>query len=53
MKGHAIVPDVIDVAPTGTIDVEYDSGAIVKEGNELTPTEVQNQPVRVKWPECA
>lgn len=21
MKGHAIVPDVIDVAPTGTIDV--------------------------------
>ncbi|KAI9562911.1 hypothetical protein GHT06_010367 [Daphnia sinensis] len=50
MKGHAIVPDVIDVAPAGTIDVEYDSGAVVKEGNELTPTEVQNEPARVKWP---
>lgn len=23
---------------------------MAKEGNELTPTEAQNEPIRVKWP---
>jgi len=50
MNIHQVVPDVIDVAPTNTISIQYDSGVSVAEGNELTPTQVQNQPIKVEWP---
>jgi len=50
MNTHHVVPDVIDVAPTNSINVEYDSGVSAAEGNELTPTQVQNQPIKVEWP---
>merc|ERR1712136_183116 len=50
MDTHQVVPDVIDVAPANTVTVEYDSGVSVAEGNELTPTQVQNQPIKIEWP---
>lgn len=50
MDSHQVVPDVIDVAPTNIITVEYDSGVSAAEGNELTPTQVQNQPTKLQWP---
>lgn len=49
MEVHGVVPDVIDVAPTAKIQVEFDSGVSVDGGNELTPTQVQNQPIKVTW----
>ena len=30
--------------------VNYSSGAVVKLGNELTPTQVKDPPIQVKWP---
>ena len=32
------------------IKVLYDSGVSVKQGKELTPTQVQNEPVKIEWP---
>ncbi|XP_044750335.1 protein D3-like [Coccinella septempunctata] len=48
MNQESIVPEVIDVAPQGTISVTYPSGKEVKFGNELTPTEVKDEPT-VSW----
>ncbi|CAK1590515.1 unnamed protein product [Parnassius mnemosyne] len=45
---HAVVPDVVPVAPTALLKVTYSSGVEVKEGNELTPTQVKDQPT-VSW----
>ena len=30
--------------------IEYDSGVSADNGNELTPTQVQNEPVKIEWP---
>ena len=31
------------------VQVDFDSGVSVDGGNELTPTQVQNQPIKVTW----
>ncbi|XP_076262387.1 protein D3-like isoform X2 [Rhynchophorus ferrugineus] len=49
MEKHGVVPDVIDVAPQGVVEVNYPSGVKVDQGNELTPTQVKDQP-NVNWP---
>ncbi|XP_050544055.1 phosphatidylethanolamine-binding protein homolog F40A3.3-like isoform X2 [Daktulosphaira vitifoliae] len=48
MEQHEVVPDVIPVAPKGKIQVSYPSGVNVDYGNELTPTQVKDEPT-VKW----
>ncbi|XP_050548119.1 protein D3-like [Daktulosphaira vitifoliae] len=48
MEQHEIVPDVIPEAPKGKIQVSYPSGVNVDYGNELTPTQVKDEPT-VKW----
>ncbi|CAG5049621.1 unnamed protein product [Parnassius apollo] len=45
---NAVVSDVVPVAPTALLKVTYPSGVEVKEGNELTPTQVKDQPT-VSW----
>ena len=50
MDREDIVPDVIDVLPQEVIEIEYPSGAVVKAGNELTPTQVKDVPLKVSWP---
>lgn len=45
-----VVPDVVDYAPQQIISIEYPSGAVVKAGNELTPTQVKDVPVTISWP---
>jgi len=50
MDKEFIVPDVVDVVPKTTIEVRYASGAIVKGGNELSPTQVKDVPVEITWP---
>ena len=47
MEKHEVVPDVIQKAPAGTVDVNYGTLG-VKLGNVLTPTQVQNPPT-VTW----
>jgi len=44
MEAEAVVPDVIDSVPPKSIQVTYENGKEVNQGNELTPTQVQNQP---------
>ncbi|XP_055903480.1 protein D3-like [Eupeodes corollae] len=44
MQEAGIVPDVIDIAPNKTVQVTYPSGVVVDQGNELTPTQVKDQP---------
>uniref|UniRef100_U5EQ08 Putative phosphatidylethanolamine-binding protein n=1 Tax=Corethrella appendiculata TaxID=1370023 RepID=U5EQ08_9DIPT len=48
MEKHQVVPDVIDAAPAEVAKVNYVSGVQVSEGNELTPTQVKDQP-SVEW----
>ncbi|CAH0402668.1 unnamed protein product [Chilo suppressalis] len=43
-QASKIVPDVIPTAPEATIELKYPSGAVASQGNELTPTQVKNQP---------
>ncbi|KAH8243602.1 hypothetical protein KR032_008761 [Drosophila birchii] len=43
-----IVPDVLDAVPAGDIKVTYAEGNAVKQGNELTPTQVKDQP-SITW----
>jgi len=42
-----VVPDVIDVAPEHTLEVDY-NGNKVHPGHELTPTQVKDEP-KLKW----
>ncbi|KAL5233055.1 hypothetical protein ACI65C_000465 [Semiaphis heraclei] len=49
MLEHEVVPDVIPVAPSDRIEVSYPSGVVVNMGNELTPTQVKDEP-SVNWP---
>ena len=32
------------------LQIKYDSGSTVEGGNELTPSQVQNQPIHIEWP---
>ncbi|XP_034237515.1 uncharacterized protein LOC117642987 [Thrips palmi] len=48
MEAHGVVPDIIDVAPAGTVKVAYPSGVAVDNGKELTPRQVKDQP-SVTW----
>ncbi|KAH7636243.1 protein D3 [Dermatophagoides farinae] len=50
MEQHQVVKDVIDTVPLHVAEVKFNSGVEMKLGNELTPTQVQNVPVSVKWP---
>ncbi|XP_074597778.1 protein D3-like [Brevipalpus obovatus] len=50
MNTDGIVPDVIDVAPQTVVEVKFPSGSELKMGNELTPTQVKDQPSLVSWP---
>ncbi|XP_023947602.1 protein D3 isoform X2 [Bicyclus anynana] len=43
-KSSKIVPDVVDSPPDSTIELNYPSGAKADLGNELTPTQVKDQP---------
>lgn len=49
MESENIVPDVIDVLPPNSIEISFASGAVVKGGNELTPTQVKDPPTNVSW----
>ncbi|XP_046449511.1 protein D3-like [Daphnia pulex] len=44
-----VVPVLIDAAPPETLIVEYEGGLTVNGGNQLTPTQVQNKPVKIQW----
>lgn len=44
LVNEKVVPDVLDSAPTGKLLVKYPSGAEVKYGLELTPTQVKDLP---------
>ncbi|XP_014259005.1 protein D3-like [Cimex lectularius] len=44
MERTKIVPDVVSTAPEDMLNIHYKSGAVVSMGNELTPTQVKNQP---------
>ncbi|XP_060536978.1 phosphatidylethanolamine-binding protein homolog F40A3.3-like isoform X2 [Cylas formicarius] len=48
MEKHGVVPDVIDVAPDQIAEVKFPSGAKVELGNELTPTQVKDEP-SIQW----
>jgi len=48
MENEHIVPDVIVVAPKTFLRVNYQSGVRATLGNELTPTQVKDQP-SVAW----
>lgn len=50
MEKEGVVPDVIDKVPAAVVTVKYGSGAEVKMGNELTPTQVKDVPSQVSWP---
>lgn len=45
---HCIVPDVLTTAPTESLEIIYHGDVKVDVGKELTPTQVQNEPI-VKW----
>ncbi|CAK1541414.1 unnamed protein product [Leptosia nina] len=47
-EANAVVPDVVPKAPAALLAVKYPSGVEVKEGNELTPTQVKDVPT-VSW----
>ena len=48
MDFNSIIPDIIDIAPKTIIKITYPSGVTVDLGNELTPTNVKDQP-EVSW----
>ncbi|XP_068152879.1 protein D2 [Drosophila tropicalis] len=47
-QAHGIVPDIIPRAPNDFLKVSYKSGLMAKDGGELTPTQVKDQPC-VEW----
>lgn len=48
MEKYGIVPKVIDIIPPKSIEVTYPGDLKVKNGNELTPTQVKDEPT-VTW----
>ncbi|XP_054157291.1 protein D3-like [Oppia nitens] len=49
LRRDGIVPDIIDSIPKDKLTIKYPSGVEVNYGNELTPTQVKDQP-QVNWP---
>lgn len=50
LKDHEIITDLIDDAPHADIlEVGYGDDIFVNRGDELTPTEVREQPLSLKW----
>lgn len=50
LKYHEIIPDLIDDAPhADVLEVDYGNDLFVNRGDEMTPTEVRDAPVSVKW----
>jgi len=47
MERESVVPDVVDVLPTHPLVVRYANGATVNGGNELTPTQVKDIPMKL------
>ncbi|XP_023950915.1 protein D2-like [Bicyclus anynana] len=47
-KQHSIVPDVLTIAPSELLNIQYPSGVSVDMAKELTPTQVKDKP-SVKW----
>ncbi|XP_055551534.1 protein D3-like [Wyeomyia smithii] len=45
---HEVIPDVIDAAPAELAKISYPSGVVANGGNELTPTQVKDQP-QIEW----
>ncbi|EDV43704.1 uncharacterized protein Dana_GF16396 [Drosophila ananassae] len=45
---NGVVPDVISEAPSQLLKVTYKNGLVAKDGVELTPTQVKDQP-NVEW----
>ncbi|XP_017102722.2 protein D2 [Drosophila bipectinata] len=45
---NEVVPDVIPEAPSQLLKVTYKNGLVAKDGVELTPTQVKDQP-NVEW----
>lgn len=48
LKELGVIPDVIKTAPTEILKVEYPGNVSVSLGNELTPTQVKDEPT-VSW----
>lgn len=45
-----VAPDVIDQPPTQTICIKYGTGGVAVDlGNEVTPTQVKDQPTNITW----
>ncbi|EDV48022.1 uncharacterized protein Dere_GG13347 [Drosophila erecta] len=47
-RSHQVVPDVIPEPPNQLLKVTYSNNLVAKDGVELTPTQVKDQPV-VEW----
>ncbi|KAH8295289.1 hypothetical protein KR018_009599 [Drosophila ironensis] len=47
-KSNGVVPDVVANAPPQLLKVTYANGLVAKDGVELTPTQVKDQPA-VEW----
>ncbi|XP_039492541.1 protein D2 [Drosophila santomea] len=47
-RSHQVVPDVIPEPPNQLLKVVYSNNLVAKDGVELTPTQVKDQPV-VEW----
>lgn len=49
MEAHQVVTEVIDSVPESVATIRYGPDLVVNLGNELTPTQVQNQPDLIVW----
>uniref|UniRef100_A0A0A9XHF3 OV-16 antigen n=2 Tax=Lygus hesperus TaxID=30085 RepID=A0A0A9XHF3_LYGHE len=50
MEANSIVPDVISKEPEGILKIIYNDGeSEVNFGNELTPTQVKDEPTTLEW----
>ncbi|XP_041969058.1 protein D3-like [Aricia agestis] len=48
-QDNGVVPDVIPKAPVAFVSIKYPSGVEVRNGNELTPTQVKDAPSMISW----
>lgn len=49
LRLHQVIPDLLDAAPQQAAVVFYSSGAFIRSGNELTPTQVKDIPAKILW----